>query len=74
MLQVWLDTDIGGDVDDAAALLCAIRHPDIHLLGVSTVLNRVEINTWIAREMVCPDKPCSAYRWKSGLGKGPAAE
>jgi inosine-uridine nucleoside N-ribohydrolase len=52
MNDVWLDTDIGGDVDDAAALLCAIRHPDIHLIGVSTVLNRVEINTWIAREML----------------------
>ena len=52
MNDVWLDTDIGGDVDDAAALLCAIRHPAIHLIGVSTVLNRVEINTWIAREML----------------------
>jgi inosine-uridine nucleoside N-ribohydrolase len=49
---IWLDTDIGGDVDDAVSLLCAIRHPDIELLGVSTVLHRVEINTWIAREML----------------------
>ena len=50
--DVWLDTDIGGDVDEAAALLCTIRHPAIHLIGVCTVLNRVEINTWIAREML----------------------
>ena len=36
--------------------------------GEEVVLRR------IADVMVCPDKPCSAYRWKSGLGKGPAAE
>jgi len=52
MPTIWLDTDIGGDVDDAVCLLCAIRHPDIELLGVSTVMHRVEINTWIAREML----------------------
>ena len=43
------------------------------------VLRIARENRWmgygkIAGEMVCPDKPCSAYRWKSGLGKGPAAE
>ncbi len=52
MPRVWLDTDIGGDVDDAVALLCAARHPEIELVGVSTVLNRVEINTWLARHML----------------------
>ncbi len=52
MPGVWLDTDIGGDVDDAVALLCAARHPEIDLVGVSTVMHRVEINAWLAREMV----------------------
>ncbi|MFB3880743.1 MAG: nucleoside hydrolase [Armatimonadota bacterium] len=52
MFSIWLDTDIGGDVDDAACLLCAIRHPDVQLVGVSTVMHRVEINSWIAREML----------------------
>lgn len=52
MMKVWLDTDIGSDVDDAVALLCAIRHPDIELVGISTVMHRVEINSWLAQEML----------------------
>ncbi len=51
-MNIWLDTDIGSDVDDAVALLCAIRHPKIRLVGVSTVTHRVEINAWLAQEML----------------------
>lgn len=32
-----LDTDIGGDIDDALALAFCIRHPDIDLRAVTTV-------------------------------------
>jgi inosine-uridine nucleoside N-ribohydrolase len=52
MMNIWLDTDIGSDVDDAVCLLCAVRHPDIQLVGVSTVMHRVEINSWLAQEML----------------------
>lgn len=51
-MNLWLDTDIGSDVDDAVALVCAIRHPEINLVGVSTVLHRVEIRTWLAQDML----------------------
>jgi purine nucleosidase len=34
------------------ALLCAVRHPGIDLVGVSTVMGRVEISTWLAEEML----------------------
>ena len=51
-MRIWLDTDIGSDVDDAVALLCAARHPDVHLIGVSTVMRRVEVRAWLAREML----------------------
>jgi len=49
------------------------------LLDAVMIVRIARENRWmgygkIAGEMVCPDKPCSAYRWKSGLGKGPAAE
>jgi inosine-uridine nucleoside N-ribohydrolase len=52
MMNIWLDTDIGSDVDDAVALLCAIRHPEVRLVGLSTVMHRVEINSWLAQEML----------------------
>ncbi|UCC69012.1 MAG: nucleoside hydrolase [Armatimonadota bacterium] len=61
MPRVWLDTDIGTDIDDAVALLCAARHPGIDLLSVSTVWSRLEARTWLAREMLrragLPDIP-----------------
>jgi purine nucleosidase len=37
VIQLILDTDIGSDVDDAFALAYAARHPEIELLGVTTV-------------------------------------
>ncbi len=38
MIPIILDTDIGDDVDDAFALAYAIRHPQIDLRAVTTVL------------------------------------
>ncbi len=44
-MRIWLDTDLGTDVDDALALAYAIRHPDIELVGISTVFGDVELRT-----------------------------
>jgi len=52
MLPVWIDTDIGDDIDDAVALLCALRHPEIDVVGISTVFRRVEARVWLAREIL----------------------
>ena len=41
-LPVWLDTDIGNDIDDAVALAYLLRQPRCHLAGVSTVTGPVE--------------------------------
>ena len=38
MIPVILDTDIGGDIDDALALVYAVKHPRIEVLGVTTVM------------------------------------
>ena len=38
MKKIWIDTDIGGDIDDALAILLSIALKDkIEILGVSTV-------------------------------------
>lgn len=44
-MRVWLDTDLGSDVDDALALAYALHHPDIELVGISTVFGDVELRT-----------------------------
>src|SRR5436305_9438944 len=36
-VRLWIDTDIGTNVDDAVALLVAVAHPAVELVGVSTV-------------------------------------
>jgi purine nucleosidase len=37
VVRLWIDTDVGTNVDDAVALLAAVAHPSIELVGVSTV-------------------------------------
>ena len=37
MQKIWLDTDIGSDIDDALALAYLASHPQCELMGVSTV-------------------------------------
>ena len=36
-MRLWIDTDVGTNPDDAIALLLAVAHPRIELVGVSTV-------------------------------------
>jgi inosine-uridine nucleoside N-ribohydrolase len=36
-VRLWVDTDIGDNPDDAIALAVAARHPQVDLVGVSTV-------------------------------------
>jgi purine nucleosidase len=36
-VRLWIDTDVGTNVDDAVALLAAVAHPAVELVGLSTV-------------------------------------
>ena len=36
-MKVWLDTDIGSDIDDAVCLAYLLARPDCDLVGISTV-------------------------------------
>ncbi len=54
-IRLWLDMDIGADIDDAVCLFCAIQHPRIELLGVSTgrgCIGSAQAGAWVAREML----------------------
>jgi purine nucleosidase len=67
-IRVWIDTDLGTDVDDALALAFALRHPGIEIAGVSTVFGDVELRTRMIEELfalaAAPDCPLL-----TGLGK-----
>jgi purine nucleosidase len=39
---VWLDTDIGDDIDDAFALGLLLRSPEVKILGISTAFGDTE--------------------------------
>jgi purine nucleosidase len=50
--RIWIDTDLGSDVDDALALAFALRHPELELVGVSTVFGDVELRARMAEELL----------------------
>ena len=49
---IILDTDIGGDVDDAIALSLAMRSPEIHLALVTTVHADTILRARVARKLL----------------------
>ncbi len=51
-MRLWIDTDVGTDPDDAVALLCAAAHPDIEVVGVSTVGGDTAWRARVARDFV----------------------
>jgi len=51
-MRIWIDTDIGSDVDDALTLAYVLRHPGFELAGVSTVFGDVALRSEIARSLL----------------------
>lgn len=51
-MRIWLDTDIGTDVDDALALAYILRHPELELVGISTVFGDIPLRGRIAEAIL----------------------
>jgi len=49
---VWIDTDVGTNPDDGVALLVALAHPAIDVVGISTVSGDTTVRAAVAREYV----------------------
>jgi purine nucleosidase len=49
---VFIDTDIGDDIDDAFALALALRSPEIELLGVTTVFGNTQRRAQLAAHLL----------------------
>lgn len=52
MIKVWIDTDVGGDIDDALTLLLAMASPQLELVGVSTVYENTLARAKIAKTLL----------------------
>lgn len=50
-MKVWIDTDIGGDIDDALALLYAMTDSTLEIVGVSTVFQNTLARAKIAKKL-----------------------
>src|SRR5689334_11626140 len=62
-IPILLDTDIGGDVDDAFAVALILGSPELELLGVTTVSGDTQARARLAAKML----------WEVGLRKIPVA-
>ena len=51
-MKIWLDTDIGGDIDDALALLLAVEEKQVDLVGVSTVFENTSARARIVKTLL----------------------
>ena len=76
--KIILDTDPG--IDDATALLFAARHPDIEILGITTVFGNADIDTVTRnarylKQLFCIDAPVAqgAGRARLALPNPPPA-
>lgn len=52
MIKILLDTDIGGDIDDALCLAYLLREPRCQLLGITTVCGEAEKRAAVA-DAIC---------------------
>ena len=48
MEKVLLDTDIGGDIDDAVCLAYLLKEPQCELIGITTVCGEPEKRAAVA--------------------------
>ena len=62
-----LDTDPG--IDDAMAILFALRRPGIRLEALTTVFGNTDIDTATTNALRCSSSPAGAtYRSRAGQG------
>ncbi|MDY2880235.1 MAG: nucleoside hydrolase [Candidatus Borkfalkiaceae bacterium] len=63
-MKIWIDTDVGGDIDDALALLLAMSSPETEIVGVSTTFENTYARAEIASSLLIaggrPDVPVYA--------------
>jgi purine nucleosidase len=51
--KIIIDTDIGGDIDDAFAVGLALASPDVEILGVTTAWHATQLRARLVERMFC---------------------
>jgi purine nucleosidase len=51
--KLIIDTDIGGDIDDAFAVAFALSSPDVEILGVTTAWHSTQLRARLVDRMLC---------------------
>ncbi len=51
-IRILIDTDLGDDVDDAAAFMLILQSPEFELVGVTTVFKETEKRAEMVRELL----------------------
>lgn len=51
MKNIIIDTDIGDDIDDALAIVCAMQHPDIQVEGITTSFRNANKRAILAEKL-----------------------
>jgi len=50
--RVIIDTDIGSDIDDAIALALAMKSPEMHIEGITTVYGNTSLRAMLAKKLL----------------------
>lgn len=73
-IPILIDTDLGDDVDDTAALIMAINSPELEIVGITTVYHDTEKRAQMVKEILRlygrEDIPVYAGRGNGILEKG----
>jgi purine nucleosidase len=56
-MRIFLDTDIGTDVDDALALAMILGSPELDLVGISTVYGDTLARSTYRQDGLSPHNP-----------------
>lgn len=49
--RILIDTDLGDDIDDAAALIMALRSPELEVVGITTVFQDTKKRAYMVQEL-----------------------
>jgi len=64
---VWLDTDIGDDIDDAFALALILRSPELKLVGISTAFGDSELRARLVDRFLSASEAPSGIPVRAGI-------